>query len=217
MSQAERSAATRQRLLEAAAEIFAERGFRDATIQAICRKAKANIAAAHYHFGDKDALYAAVFDYAAQHARPDPPAAPDGTPPAELLRRHVTSFLERMLDRGRPAWTAKLTAREMIDPTPMLDRMIRRRMRDVHARFAGAIRALLGPAATDDVVRLCTISVIAQCVFYRHNAAIVTRLYPELAAPTEVGRIADHVTRFSLAAIDGLRRPQQRPRRRSRA
>jgi hypothetical protein len=90
-------------------------------------------------------------------------------------------------------------------------------MRDVHGRFGGVIRELLGPGATDDVVRLCTISIIAQCVFYRHNAAIVSRLYPELTAPTEVSRIADHIARFSLAALEGLRRQQRPSRRRSRA
>ena len=69
MTHAERSAATRRRLLEAAAEVFAEDGFRAATIQRICRRAGANIAAAHYHFGDKAELYAAVFEYAEQTAR----------------------------------------------------------------------------------------------------------------------------------------------------
>ena len=56
-----RSHATRQRLLEAGLEVFARDGFRGATIERICRRAGANIAAAHYHFGDKRRLYAAVF------------------------------------------------------------------------------------------------------------------------------------------------------------
>ena len=60
---ATRSTATRQRLLEAAGEVFAEDGFRKATIQRICGRARANIAAAHYHFGDKARLYTAVIEY----------------------------------------------------------------------------------------------------------------------------------------------------------
>ena len=51
---------TRARLLEAGAAVFAEHGFRNATVQAICRRAKANIAAVNYHFGDKRNLYAEV-------------------------------------------------------------------------------------------------------------------------------------------------------------
>src|SRR5262245_41452139 len=122
MTHAERSAATRQRLLDAAAHVFAEDGFRSATIQRICRRANANIAAAHYHFGDKTGLYAAVFEYAAEVAARDaPPETANGTPAEAQLRAHVTSMLTRLLDPQRPAWLARLIAREMIEPTPALD------------------------------------------------------------------------------------------------
>lgn len=207
MTHAERSAATRSRLLEAAAEVFAEDGFRAATIQRICRRADANIAAAHYHFGDKAALYTAVFEYAEQKAGARAWLEDDGngTPPEERLRTHVTSFLSRLLDPTRPAWFARLLAREMIDPTPALDRLVRRRMRANHAHLAAIIRELLGPAATPETIRLCTLSVVSQCVFYRNSAPIIARLYPELVPAKEVARIADHVTRFSLAAMQRMR------------
>ena len=45
---------TEKRLLEAAGEIFAEHGYRAATVRQICEKARANIAAVNYYFGDKE-------------------------------------------------------------------------------------------------------------------------------------------------------------------
>jgi AcrR family transcriptional regulator len=203
-----RSATTRQRLLEAAGEVFAESGFRQATIARICRRANANIAAVHYHFGDKDRLYAAVIDYAdrcAREQRGPEPEVPASATPEERLRAHVASFLSRLLDRGRPAWHAKLMAREMIDPTDALDRLAREKMRANHDQLAAIVRALLGPRATAERVRLCVLSIVGQCVFYRHSAPVIARLYPDLVPADEVERIADHVTRFSLAAIHGLR------------
>ena len=212
MTQAERSAATRQRLLEAAVAVFAEDGYRTATIERICRRARANIAAAHYHFGGKADLYAAVFEYAEQQRALHEHPLPDGhgAPPEERLRAYVTAFLSRLLDPNRPAWMARLLAREMIEPTPALDRLVRRRVRANHELLAAIIRELFGPTATDDAVRFCTISVIAQCVFYRNSAPIITRLYPEVVPAKELQRIADHVTRFSLAAIRGLGKPSAR-------
>ena len=200
-----RSRATRQRLLEAALEVFARDGFRGATIERICRRAGANIAAAHYHFGDKRRLYAAVFEHAERQARADAPPDPitNGSAAARL-HAHVASFLRRLLDPGRPAWMAQLLAHELIDPTPALDRLVRRRMRANHDQIAGIIREL-APGASREAIQLATLSVISQCVFYRNSAAIVSRLYPDLDAAREIDRLADHVTRFSLAGITTLR------------
>ena len=199
-----RSRATRQRLLEAALEVFARDGFRGATIERICRRAGANIAAAHYHFGDKQKLYAAVFTHAERVAQADTSreAALAGTA-AQRLHAVVASFLRRLLDPGRPAWMAQLLAHELIDPTPALDRLVRRRMRANHEQIGGIIREL-APDAPADAVRRATLSVIAQCVFYRNSAAIVSRLYPDLEPSREIDRIADHVTQFSLAGIRTL-------------
>src|SRR5262245_8104486 len=200
-----RSNETRQRLLEAAAEVFADGGYRRATIAKICRLAGANIAAVNYHFGGKQELYAAVFEYAQRRASTEDTAAVDeAAPPEDRLRAHVVTFVGRLLDPRRPAWIARLPAHELIEPTPVLDRLVRNRMRANHQLIASAIRDLLGPDATPETVRLCTLSVVSQCVFYRNSAAVVTRLYPEIVPSKEVERIADHVTQFSLAAIRGL-------------
>jgi TetR/AcrR family transcriptional regulator, regulator of cefoperazone and chloramphenicol sensitivity len=51
---------TRERLLQVATEIFAQKGFQAATTREICELAHSNMAAIHYHFGDKSGLYKAV-------------------------------------------------------------------------------------------------------------------------------------------------------------
>ena len=52
---------TSQRLLDAAEAMFAEHGFADTSLRTITARARANLAAVHYHFGSKDELLRAVF------------------------------------------------------------------------------------------------------------------------------------------------------------
>lgn len=59
-------AATRGRLLDAAEELFAESGFSGVSLREIVGRADVNVAAAHYHFGSKQALFEQVFARAAQ-------------------------------------------------------------------------------------------------------------------------------------------------------
>jgi AcrR family transcriptional regulator len=51
---------TRTQILDAAERLFAERGFRGASVRAITDLAEANLAAVAYHFGSKAGLLAAV-------------------------------------------------------------------------------------------------------------------------------------------------------------
>jgi AcrR family transcriptional regulator len=51
-----RGADTRERLLDAAEQIFAERGFEGASMRAVTQAAGASVSAANYHFGSKEAL-----------------------------------------------------------------------------------------------------------------------------------------------------------------
>ena len=57
-----RSSNTKQRLLDAAEQLFAERGFKRTSISALARKARVNQAAVNYHFGSKAALVEQVIE-----------------------------------------------------------------------------------------------------------------------------------------------------------
>ena len=201
-----RAAGTRRRLLEAAGEVFAEHGFRAATIQEICRRADANIAAVNYHFSDKEQLYRAVIRHAEEeNGAARPRELPPGAPAAERLHAHVEWFLLHLLDEGRPAWHGRLMAREMIEPTAALDELVSGHIRESNERLLGIVRELMGPGASDEDVRTSAFSITGQCLFYRHCEPVICRLHPDVRiGRAQVPALADHVTRFSLAGVRAI-------------
>lgn len=199
---------TEKRLLEAAGEIFAEHGYRAATVRQICEKARANIAAVNYHFGDKEGLYMAALRSVHRASAEKYPAnlgVSPATPPQQKLRVYVRSLLLRIFDEGRPGWHTKIMMREMLEPTRALDLLVEEGARPLHQKLFSIVRELLGSAADDEVVRLSALSIVSQCVYYRRARPVITRLYPQQRYDSkEVERLTEHISQFSLLAIEGL-------------
>lgn len=192
--------------------MFAEHGFRVATVQEICRRADANIAAVNYHFTDKEQLYRAVIRYAEEECGGDrPQELPAGASAEERLRAHVEWFLLHLLDDGRPAWHGRLMAREMIEPTAALDDLVEGHIRESNVRLLGIVRELMGAQASDAQVRTCSFSITGQCLFYHHCEPVITRLHPGLTiGREEVPELAAHITRFSLAGLRAIATPSSK-------
>ena len=198
---------TRQRLLDTAGEVFAEQGFRNATVRNICRRADANVAAVNYHFGGKEGLYLEVLRFAhgcAFAKYPPGMGLEPGAPPKQRLHAFVRSFLLRVLDKGQPAWHGKLMVREIADPTGALDTIVRDGIRPHFAMLKGVVSDLLGPKLADDPerVRYAAWSIVGQCLFYFVGQPVILRLHPAQGlGPQDVDAIARHITDFSLAAL----------------
>jgi TetR/AcrR family transcriptional regulator, regulator of cefoperazone and chloramphenicol sensitivity len=214
-------AATRRAVLDAAADVFAEVGFRSATVRDICRRAAANVAAVSYHFGDKQALYAEVLTEQSRLALakyPNPRAEPGNTP-AQRLEMFVRSFLQRVLSAELHARHGRIMAREMVEPTAALDRLVAEAIRPQAEALRHIVTELLGGRANPSVVRLCGMSVVGQILFYCHCQPVLTRLFPDTKYDAErLDELTTHITAFSLAAIRGItrqdvRKPAARRRR----
>lgn len=206
---------TKSRLLEAAGQVFADAGYKNATIREICQRASANIAAVNYHFGDKEGLYRAVLDYAANCALEKYPiggGADPASPPQARLAIFIRTYLSRLLDEGRPAWHGKLISREMVEPTQALAILADTFARPQYHRLSGIVAELLNIApgvpgeGNDEMIRRCAASIVGQCLFYKHCRPMINILMPEQAYDAaSLATLADHITAFSLGAIESIR------------
>ena len=198
-------AATRGALLHAAADVFAEVGFRSATVRDICRRAGANVAAVSYHYGDKAGLYSEVLAEQSRLAQSRYPVPTGDDEPAAQLEGFIRSFLQRVLSPELHARHGRIMAREMVEPTAALDRLVAEAIRPQSEMLREIVSELLGSAADPAAVRLCGMSVVGQILFYCHCRPVIDRLFTgaELDA-TGLDRLTVHITAFSLAGIRGI-------------
>ncbi|MBU1040494.1 MAG: CerR family C-terminal domain-containing protein [Proteobacteria bacterium] len=198
---------TKQRLLAAAGEVFSKQGFKAATVRTICRMARANVAAVHYHFGGKDGLYSALLSEAfVTGLRRNPPdmGLPADAPAEERLHAFIHSFLLRMLGDGKGAWCGKLMAREMFEPTQALSQVVERHILPLSAYLRSIIAEILGNGISpeDKLVRQCSMSIVGQCQYIFRSRAIIDVLAPDLRFDEAgISGLADHITHFSLCAL----------------
>ena len=199
---------TREKLLQIAGPVFANRGYRAATIRDICAEAGTNGAAVNYHFGDKLGLYTEVVQQSVRAAEVVAVhnALNRDAPPEEILRSLIRARLRGVPGEDRPDWHSRLLAHEFAQPTPALRQLIEKLARPIHKRLLELIGRIIGLPPNDDNTRLCAISVVGQVLAYVLPGPLLTEIWPELKMTHEqVERIADHIADFSLSYIEDFR------------
>ena len=200
---------TKLRLLNAAGEVFSEKGYQRGTIREICTQAGANVASVNYHFGGKKGLYNALLEFCHQEGlRRHPPdeGLKVSSHPEESLAAFIRSFLRRTLGEGRPHWLTRLMATEMANPTPALNNMVRSSIRPNIERLMAIVGALMGQDASIQDIRHCALSVVGQCQHYYRARAVIEVLFPDMVYDASgIEALTRHILRFSLAAIRGYR------------
>jgi len=196
---------TRDRILQSALEIFADRGFKATTVRDICTHAGVNVASVNYYFRSKEALYREVLVFSFKEAdRKYPPAAlmSDLLPAEDRLRHFVRNLLLRLMDDGREGLHAKLMAREIVDPTAALDYVVETVMRPRFMLLRELLPHFVGESWSAHDIDRFILGVIGQCLVYRHALPMVDQLCPQVVSSADaIDRTAEVIFRFSLAGL----------------
>jgi AcrR family transcriptional regulator len=196
---------TRDRILEAAGELFAERGFEGTTVRDICQAAGANVAAVNYYFGDKERLYVAAV-VRAHKWRLDQAQLPDWnehTPARDKLADFIHTFFRRVLGGPDDTWRTKLVMREIMQPSAACVEIAQSNIRPQFEILQTILRELLPADTSDEELHLMAFSIVGQCLFYHVADPIIRNLVDaDEHATYHVDKLAAHVTKVSLGAID---------------
>jgi AcrR family transcriptional regulator len=203
---------TPERILLAAYELFATKGFESATTQEICAMAQANIAAVNYHYGNKENLYRAVWEYGAARAQEewDERISPD-SPPEERLRQFIEYRVATLNSTDESGWFPRLIHREMSNPSPLAEELHERFLHPKRRWFQALVREIVGGGLSDRETRLASFCIHSPLIHLHEMRARFAHLPP----PPDGGPLADPaalvetVCTFALAGLRELRRRRE--------
>lgn len=198
---------TKKRLYVAGIKVFADKGYRDATVREICKKAEAaNINAVNYYFGSKKNLYREILeDIFSKYDRFDQDDW-DRKTPHEQLKSMIANFCTMLYKNN--AFTSDITSifvSEMTQPSPFIEELVDTYNRPRINRHLKMFHTLLGEDATDDMARDCLVSVAGQLLYYSFAWPVFSRLFPDYSADERYDQWVDHVYNFSLGGIEAVR------------
>ncbi|MHB8813502.1 MAG: CerR family C-terminal domain-containing protein [Steroidobacteraceae bacterium] len=177
---------TRQRLLEAGIELFAELGYERASTRAIARRAGVSLPALQYYFGGKEGLHRACAEYITEDVRSRLGPAAERVRRSlgsrdltraellELLRAVVEPFLEGLATERPESW-ALFFARAQGEHSAAFEAIFEQIGRRLLATVMEIVSRILGPSAASPEVAIRSVFIVGQLTLVRRARPIMLR------------------------------------------
>lgn len=207
---------TRERLLAAAVELFARRGFDATPVRDITAEAACNVAAVNYHFGNKENLYLEAFrsildelrDRRIDTLRRDMSVASD-LDLERFLESFARAFMEPLVNGCRGEALMALISREMLDPHLPAKVFSDEFLRPIVEVSTETMRQV-APPMNRETLQLCLMSVVGQLLHVlRARKVFLEFQHPE--TEMDMADIVNHIVRFSTGGIRECARQRSGP------
>jgi len=207
MDTATHAAGTRERLLQVASELFANKGYAATSISEITRLAGANKASVNYHFHSKENLYREAWGHA--HDRLSERFPEDGgvggdRPAEERLRGRIRGALQRAMLGGTTEF--RIMRNEMANPTGLLRQIVDVAIRPLREKIQVTLGELLGPRATSVDIELCEVCVVSPWIHVCHRQVDQCEGLVPVFHEDVLEEMVEHFTAYALAGIRQIRR-----------
>ena len=199
---------TKEKILHTAGAIFAEKGYRGATVSRICRQAGVNIAAVNYHFGSKARLYEQVWEYASRrtdeiHGIDDPRLSPE-----HRLRNEIRKMITMIFDKGPGGWLPRLIRRISEVGEERAEELRTRFLLPRRRKMEEMVGEYLGEDPGSFRVRCLTGHIFSMCIFLNIKLRIRRDLFKkEEPTPDEIESLIGSIQEFALGGLERLKNP----------
>lgn len=204
----EDGAITRLQILEAAGEVFAEKGIGHATGKEIAERAGTNSAAVNYYFGGIDGLYSEVL-VEAHHRLMDfeflkKVAESPGTP-SEKLNIFLEGMVRAILGPTSSSWALRVLGREMLHPSDALQTLLEREVLPKRQIAIGFVSEIIGLPPDHPAVARCGLSIIGPIALLMVGSPdMLKHAAPQAAVANQVDAVVHHFQRFVMGGLSAI-------------
>ncbi len=174
---------TKKKILRAAVEEFAMKGYNCTTVRDICRCARVNVASVNYHFKSKESLYREMFEFL--FSETDGENVLDKTWSGDFAewKSALRDWIEQIMldiagDNPMSQFKGMIFTRELLEPSGIFPNIYETFMKPIIKRLASHFRKVLPSRTSDDEIFIRIFSVISNCIFYFHERVFVKMIFP---------------------------------------
>lgn len=199
---------SKERILDVAEKLFADRGFHGTSVREITSLAGVNLSAVGYYFGSKEGLYLAVYrERFVERARRVLSEFRKLVGKACDARGVISALAEAVLlgpmsDEER-VLHYRLLVREITKPTQAFEIIICEAVKPFVAEVIEALKSYMLDVNEERLV-LCVLSIFAQVIYFSFARRMVFAVSGETYDEAFVKTLVEHISLFSLRGIEGV-------------
>ena len=207
---------TRERLLEKAEGLFAQRGYHAVSVREITAAAKCNMASVNYHFSNKKNLYLEVFRsrwipreqriYSVFEKSIDCLEEPT---PELIIKALAGAYLEGPLSDEEFRRHRQLIVRELNNPTEAFELAADQTLRPLFKKLYGLLESFALEDVDEDNLSFDILSIFGIILYFNYSRPMVSRITGKSYDADFRTRLIEQMVRFSSngLSVKGRNRP----------
>lgn len=199
---------TRERLLEKAEILFAQKGYHAISVREITAAAKCNMASINYHFSNKNNLYLEVFRsrwiprelrmYAAFEESVGNLKDPT---PELVIQALARAYLEGPLSDEELKRHRQLIVREMYYPTEAFELVAEQAIRPLFKKLYGLLNFFAPDDLDENNLSFDIMSIFGIILYFNYSRPMVSRITGRKYDADFKAGLIEHMVRFSLYGL----------------
>ncbi len=199
---------TRERLLEKAEHLFAQKGYHAVSVREITAAARCNMASVNYHFKNKKNLYVEVFRsrwvprellmYETFEKSVDSLNDPV---PKLIVQSLVRAYIEGPLSDEEFKMHRQLIVRELNNPTEAFELVADQTMRPLFKKLYGLLNDFAPENIDEGNLSFDIMSIFGIILYFNYSRPMISRITGKPYDADFKARLIEHMVRFSLNGL----------------